>query len=306
MTVALSGILPLALAGLTLGAPAPTPGDTGAGGPDLAVAVGEDVDLDPATLERGLRTRVAELDGWSVSVRSGDAASPGDDRVYVELVRPDGSRDGRELPVSGDTPEARARGLASELALIMDTWEPPMPIEDSEPEGDVEPDPAPDPETRRGFLLVGGGLWAARSAVVAPGVALGGGALVLDDHLMVRLDAAWHVARRDTLALHGIRVAAGLGGGTSLLDRRLWVGGLLAPGLDLLVADDAETRTLPGFGGALTALVQGRLGPRRRLVLEAQTGADLRLPPVRVRGQDATLRWRPAAWTASVAVGIVL
>jgi len=259
-------------------------------------------DVDQAGLQRGIEARVSSLEGWSVTVSPGEA----DDRVYVDLRRPDGSQEGRELPALGETPEDRARGLAAELAYLIDQWEPPRDrVTNEHPDDPSGPEPA-ELSTRRGHVVVGGRVAVARSSVVAPGLGLHGGGWLFDEHLMLRGGFEWTTAARDDLRLHGLRPSIGIGAGAALLDRRLWVGGLLCPGVDVLIADDRRRRTVVGFGGAMTAVAQGRLLPSGRLLLELQTGLDLRLPPVRIQGQAATLRWRTAAWVSAISIGVAL
>lgn len=241
--------------------------------------------LDADALELGLRARVGdELDAWSITV---ERESP--TRYRVELRRGSARRDRREVILEGPTDEDRSRELAATLALIID---------DSEDLG--ASNPAAPVQLPVGFIVAEAHVELGPPRDLDPsfGLALGGGAWLLGDHLQPRVRVGWSHSWAGPLDVHQVHAGLGLAGGAAV--GRLWIGALVLPSFNWTYA--RQVRASSGWfgGGELSAVVQYR---RRHLVVGLRTGIETLFPAPRVPGTQAVIRWGHVRWLGVLELG---
>ncbi len=258
---------------------------------------GTDEATDLEAAREGVAVRLGDAaDDWVVRVSTDDT-----DVVRIELTSPHGRTLTREVVLEGDDPQARAMELAAAIAVIIETYEPPLPKVETPP-----PPPPPPPEHRPlGWLALGGRIGGGppNAFHLDGGVHLGGGAWLVDDHIQPVAEVGWTRSQSGGLEVDAIRIGAGALFGGSVLRGRLWVG---AGGIGgaLGARARAESRA-SGWSGSILVPValQARVS---WLLVEAHAGPALTLPPLRFTGADRSLRWGHVRFFAGVRVGVTL
>ena len=247
--------------------------------------------LDAAALEAGLRARVGdELEQWSIRVEREDA-----NRYRVELRRPGMRPDVRTVTLEGPSDEDRSRELAATLAVILD--EAPR----------VEPGPGPEPEPPLelpiGFMVLEGhaSLGPPRDPDASFGLALGGGAWLLRDHLQPRVRVGWSHSWAGPLDVHQVHAGLGLAGGLAV--DRFWFGALVLPAVKWTYARQVTSSSTWFGGGEVSLIAQYR---RRHFVVGLRTGIETTFPAVRVPGTREVIRWGHVRWLGVLEFGWAL
>ena len=254
------------------------------------------VDLEAARTGVAVRLGVA-ADDWVVRVTSDDT-----DVARLELTSPQQEVFTREVQLESEDPEARGLELATAVAVIIETYDPPSPKVEPPP----PPPPPPPPDHRPlGWLAVGGRIGGGppHAFHLDGGVGLGGGAWVVEDHIQPLVEVGWMRSQSGGLEVDAIRLGAGALFGGSVLRGHLWVGaGAIGGAIGAMAR--AESRASAWSGSVLIPLaLQGRVA---RLVVEAHAGPALTLPPLRFSGADRSLRWGLVRFFAGLRVGVTL
>ncbi len=246
-------------------------------------------------VQQGLELRVGEAwRRWSIDV----AESTEPSHVEVQLRDDAGHIHTRALPLKGETIEERSRALASSLALLVEQLDPGEPAT-------AEPTPGKRSTDVAGFvgagprmaLNVGGPL------DLDAGASVVGGAWLLRDHLQPIAELAWAHSAAAELKLDALRFGAGLLGGASAAQGRVWGGGGAV--LRAQWAHASASGTAAGWWAS--PAVMGAIQYRGRLlVLGLWVGADLLLPPLRARGDAHTLHWSAVRPMATLHIGLRL
>jgi hypothetical protein len=253
----------------------------------------ETADLEAA--RTGVEVRVGEAsEDWVVEVTAAD-----DDLVRLHLTSPGGEKFTRDVQLEGDEPHARGLELAAAVAVIIETYEPPLPH--------VEPPPTPPPpppEHRpEGFIGVSGrvGGGPPHAFDLDGGLALGGGAWLVEDHVQPIAEVGWIRSQSGDLEIDAVRFGAGALFGGAVLRGHLWVGAGATGGA--VGAWARAESSASGWSGriAIPLAVQGRVS---RLLVEAHAGPELTLPPLRFHGADRSLRWGLVRFFAGIRVGV--
>jgi hypothetical protein len=234
-------------------------------------------------------------DDWVVSVTETET-----DLARVELTSPQGEKFTREVQLEGDDAEARGLQLATAVAVIIETYEPPLPPKVEPP---PQPPPPPPEHHPKGWIGVGGriGGGPTHALHLDGGVGVAGGAWLLDDHVQPMLDVGWMRSQSGELEIDAVRLHAGALFGGSVLRGHLWVGAGATGGA--VGARARAESSASGWAGsvAIPLALQGRVS---WFVVEAHAGPWLTLPPLRFTGAGRSLRWGLVRFFAGVRVGV--
>ena len=262
----------------------------------------------PPTVDAAPQIVDADAAEAGIVVRAGDQASDwtievgtlADGRAVVTLTAPDGWVTRREVTLDGEDPEARARQLASSVAVVIENYQP-----RSDPDPAAPELPPEQPTVPAGWLAVGGRISTGPvgRADVAPGVTISGGTWLLRDHVVPFAAVGWRRTSDASLAVDGVAVRAGAAFGTALASEHLWIGAGVAAGA--LGGFARDSRNASGWAAHLVApvLVQARAGV---FFAQIDVGPELALPPLRFVGNTGSARWGHLRAAIGLHVGILL
>lgn len=253
--------------------------------------------IDPSATERGIRVRSERADEWSVTVT--DLA---EDYPHVQVIMrdPEGNEIERDVELKDATVEGRSRELAAIVALVIEEAPAADPPEPRKTAKSQKPESDDELASERTWWLGGGPrleLGPPRLVTASGGLDARGG-MWFGQHFQALADVGWH-ASRQVASLNAIRVGAGLAAGTSLPARRLWLGGGLMPGLEVVVARGTRVRTTALFATDVFGIAQLRI---KQAVLGLRTGITLNLPSAAVANQNV-LVWNNARWFIGFSFG---
>ncbi len=261
---------------------------------------GEAPGIDQGSFETGIAARVPDAEAWSIRLAPGEEGA-----IHVTVNGPAGRHAAAELQLEAEDPEGRGRELAAAVTLLIESApEPePEPVEpepvEPEPPPPIEPDPPkPTPPPVRGFVGAGGRLDVGSRP--SPGVTVQGGLWVLQQHLEPRVELGWSTSSGDGLRLNHFRFGAGLGAGAPVAGDVLWLGGgVLGQGLHT-TARDVSRSTATSFALQGDALLRVRW---RHLLVAAEGGPGLVLPPLRVVGSRTRASYGPLIGAVRLSLG---
>lgn len=166
--------------------------------------------IDPTVLRAGIDARLGpHAEAWNVIVHVADT-----DRVDVELRPSSGSPMVRTLTLTSETPEGRARELATAVVVLIEN------PDTSTPAPAVSRDP-------HAWIGVGprlGANWTEPAAFDA-GLGVDAGGWALSERIQPWGGLSWARSSRGNVVAHGIRGTVGLAAGASLAAGRVWLGG---------------------------------------------------------------------------------
>lgn len=245
--------------------------------------------VDARATQRALLVRAGEsADAWRIEVDDGSTTG----EVRATLRHRAGREVQRSFVLASTTTEERSRELAAALALVIEQQ---APIE-----ADAKP-PTLEAAVRDpiGWLAVGARMAVGRPPDVDGGATLRGGAR----WRYVQVVGSWASvhARRETLAVDGVRVGGGAAFGGSV--GPWWIGGEVLPQLQwLFVRDRGRARGVTATT-ELAALAQLRT---HGVWLGLRAGLELATPSVRLLGSEDALRFGRARFMLGVEIGLEL